>query len=135
MELENRFSFFKVLASIVGAGLLFFLLFLARPSVESVDLNRDGKIERKYYYWGGKKIRQEIDSNDDGKTDIWEIYRKGVPVELRVDTNDDGKVDAWAQYGQEETLTTYRADTNFDGKVDFSGPYPFRKGTSTDEKP
>ena len=127
---ENSSSFFKRFAAVVGAGVLSFLLFLARPSVESIDSDRDGKIEKRTYYWEGKRIRQEIDSNGDGKTDIWKIYRDGTAVELRTDNNYDGKVDAWAQYGEGENLATYRADTDFDGKVDFSGPYPFGRGKS-----
>lgn len=86
-------------------------------NMEEMDLDFDGKFDRKVYYQGGKKVRVEMDQDYDQSPDVWEYYENEKKARVERDTNGDGRVDEWAYY-EGDRLTRIGYDTSGSGKVD-----------------
>jgi hypothetical protein len=105
------------------------------------DTDRDGRIEARVYYAGGRAVRLEADSDADGVIDRWEQYdeaggpprvgtsslrdgradtwalARGAQVEVEISTRRDGAVDR-REFHDNGALVRTEQDTNFDGQID-----------------
>jgi hypothetical protein len=93
--------------------------------IDTMDVNRDGKIDSRMVYLNGTLFKEEADYNFDGKFDKTDWYYKTGDIiqTTTIDRNYDGKVD-WkiiktlkgAKQGHYLTVQYY--DNNFDGTFD-----------------
>lgn len=93
--------------------------------IDTMDVNRDGKIDSRIIYLSGSLFKEEADFNFDGKFDKTDWYYKTGDIiqSTTIDRNFDGKVDLkiiktrkGAKKGH--YITIHYKDHNFDGIFD-----------------
>lgn len=93
--------------------------------VESLDLNKDGKVDV-WRVFGGKPEHlscKQVDFDHDGRKDWMEAYdAKGVALYQKADFDYDGKFDMLKVFAGERVVEVER-DTDFDGKFDVKEVY------------
>jgi hypothetical protein len=105
------------------------------------DADRDGRVESRTYFAGGRPVRIEIDSDGNGTVDRWEYYdESGQMVRLGTSSQRDPIEDTWVvptadgtrvelstrrngvvdrrEFRNGDTLVRVEQDTNLDGAID-----------------
>ncbi len=110
---------------IIGGGLIFWS-YNTPVTEDGIDMNGDGRMDRKRIYRDNRKSRTEVDRNFDGKVDVVNYFdRRGVQKESRYDDNFDGIYET--KYRYKNGITHSReSDMNQDGIIDYRAK--FRNG-------
>jgi len=86
-----------------------------RPSLEALDEDHDGRVDRNLHYDDrGRLVSSDDDLNGDGVMETTSLYEAGRLARRRSDSNADGQADTWTFYRGDEVLRT-EIDRDGDG--------------------
>ncbi len=86
-----------------------------RPSLEALDEDHDGRVDRNLHYdEAGRLVSSDDDLNGDGVMETSSLFEDGRLARRRSDSNGDGQSDTWTFYRGDEILRT-EIDRDGDG--------------------